>query len=117
MPSGPAFAFAPLPAQGRQHRSNPSGVANAEPIDGRSSCRLLAARRHEIRPLYFEAERAACDVDDGDLRHAVQPIADWFFPRVAFVAFPLLGDDVIALEILVGPPVDAIAIELHGFGK
>ena len=43
--------------------------------------------------------------------------ADGFLPHVALVAGRLLWRDVLLLEILVGPPLDTAAIELHSFGE
>jgi hypothetical protein len=52
---------------------------------------------------------------DSDLAIVVEVGGDGFFPSVGFISRSLLRRDVFALEILIGPPAPAFAIEHHGF--
>ena len=93
--------------------SSPSSAASSQAAPVRSDTPLVGgadARR-------LDADRSARHLPTVTFACLSRIAGNGFFPGIRFVALGLLRQDVLALEILVGPPADTVTIFRHGLGK
>jgi len=85
----------------------------AEELEGGGDPALFG----RANPGCFDVQCIAGDLADRDLDMGLQVLGDVLLPCVALVTGCLLGQDVLPLEIFVGPPRYAVPIAMRGFGK
>jgi putative SOS response-associated peptidase YedK len=102
--AGFGLAFAPLPTKLCQDRGYALLVCSRKLVDGRTARELRVSGHREVGPFAFESEHGASDLHHRRLPLIRQVVANQVLPGVALITSFLLGHDVLALEILVGPP-------------
>src|SRR5262249_24309547 len=119
-PSLPHVPFR-YPSEMREHGDDAVAIPWCHAVDGRAAhgLRVVLVSWHP-RALKLVFERVDGDVQHrGSLRpvQLVEVVLYHRFPHVLLKPRFLLGCDGALLELGIGPPVDASAIEAHGLGE
>jgi hypothetical protein len=107
--AGPSLSVTPSLATARAPWPYLPASLSAHPTEPRQDDSIGVVFAQAID--FLEVERALSDCQGRRAFEHRDVVGDWFFPGVSLVSCLLLRRDVVTLEILVGPPRHAVAVE------